>query len=82
MPVVTDSHYHDVRKERVGSFAGPVPPAAPFGKFAGPPRRRWQAAGGFAGDPTASARARSATSSCIAGAVGAEPPRSPRGYAV
>ncbi|HEY2317533.1 MAG TPA: hypothetical protein VGH67_04500 [Solirubrobacteraceae bacterium] len=53
MPAPAVSHYHDVRKERVGSFAGAraVEPAAPFGKFAGPPRRRWQAAGGFAGAP-------------------------------
>lgn len=51
MPTATDPRYHDVRRERVGNFAGEVPPAAPFGKFAGPPRRRWQAAGGFAGWP-------------------------------
>jgi hypothetical protein len=51
MPAQAVSHYHDVRRERVGGFAGAVAPAAPFGKFAGPPRRRWQAAGGFAGDP-------------------------------
>jgi hypothetical protein len=36
-PILTDADY-----ERL---------AAPFGKFAGPPRRRWQAAGGFAGAP-------------------------------
>jgi hypothetical protein len=35
----------------VGGFAGPVAPADPFGKYAGPPRRRWQAAGGYAGTP-------------------------------
>jgi len=51
MPSAVDPHYHDVRKERVGGFAGPVAPSAPFGKYAGPPRRRWQAAGGFAGTP-------------------------------
>lgn len=51
MPSAVDPCYHDVRKERVGGFAGPVTPADPFGKFAGPPRRRWQAAGGFAGAP-------------------------------
>jgi hypothetical protein len=49
MPARVDPHYHDVRQERVGGFAGPVEPAAPFGKYAGPPRRRWQAAGGFIG---------------------------------
>ena len=53
MPAPAESCYHDVRKERVGNFAGAVAPTAPFGKFAGPPRRRWQAAGGFAGDPDA-----------------------------
>ena len=46
-----DPRYHDVREERVGGFAGPVSPADPFGKYAGPPRRRWQAAGGYAGIP-------------------------------
>ena len=51
MPARLDPRYHDVRKERVGGFAGPVEPAAPFGKYAGPPRRRWQAAGGYAGAP-------------------------------
>jgi len=51
MPARLDPRYHDVRAERVGGFAGPVEPTAPFGKFAGPPRRRWQAAGGFAGWP-------------------------------
>jgi hypothetical protein len=49
MPSAVDPRYHDVRQERVGGFAGPVSPADPFGKYAGPPRRRWQAAGGFAG---------------------------------
>jgi hypothetical protein len=43
--------YHDLRAERVGGFSGPVPPDAPFGKFAGPARRRWQAAGGFTDAP-------------------------------
>jgi hypothetical protein len=51
MPSAADPRYHDVRKERVGAFAGSVAPSDPFGKFAGPPRRRWQAAGGFAGTP-------------------------------
>jgi hypothetical protein len=51
MPTAVDPRYHDVRRERVGGFAGPVSPADPFGKYAGPPRRRWQAAGGFAGTP-------------------------------
>jgi hypothetical protein len=39
--------YHDVRTERVGGFGGPVNPAAPVGKYAGPPRMRWRASGGF-----------------------------------
>ena len=42
---------HDVRDEPVGGFAGQVAPEAPFGKYAGPARRRRQAAGGWAGDP-------------------------------
>jgi hypothetical protein len=42
---------HDVRSEPVGGWAGPVGPEAPVGKFAGPPRRRRQAAGGWAGVP-------------------------------
>ena len=49
--LVTGHRAHDVRTEPVGGFAGPVPPDAPFGKYAGPPRRRSQAAGGWAGDP-------------------------------
>jgi len=44
---------HDIRFERVGGWAGPVEPQAPVGKFAGPPRFRRQAAGGWAGDPDA-----------------------------
>ena len=51
MPNAVDPRYHDVRREGVGGFAGPVMPSAPFGKYAGPPRRRWQAAGGFTGAP-------------------------------
>lgn len=47
--VLVGPHYHDVRSERAGGFGGPVDPEAPVGKFAGPPRRRWQAAGGFTG---------------------------------
>jgi hypothetical protein len=51
MPSAVDPRYHDVRKEKVGGFGGPIAPSAPFGKYAGPPRGRWQAAGGFAGMP-------------------------------
>ena len=43
--------FHDVRSEPVGGWAGPIGPDAPVGKYAGPPRRRRQAAGGWAGDP-------------------------------
>jgi hypothetical protein len=53
MPNAVHPGYHDVREERVGGFGGSVAPSAPFGKYAGPPRRRWQAAGGFAGAPDA-----------------------------
>ena len=49
--LLTGQRAHDVRTELVGGFAGPVPPDAPFGKYAGPPRRRSQAAGGWSGDP-------------------------------
>ena len=51
MSTAVDPRYHDVRTERVGGFGGPVAPSDPFGKYAGPPRRRSQAAGGFAGTP-------------------------------
>ena len=70
MPNAVDPRHHDVRQERVGGFAGPVMPSAPFGKYAGPPRRRWQAAGGFSGRPTDSARVRTATSSVTVAAEG------------
>jgi hypothetical protein len=49
--VLADGRYHDVRIELVGGFGGPVDPDAPFGKYAGPARRRWQAAGGYSGRP-------------------------------
>jgi hypothetical protein len=42
---------HDVRAERVGTFAGSIGPDAPVGRFAGRPRRRCQGTGTFAGDP-------------------------------
>jgi hypothetical protein len=47
----TGRRIHDVRSEPVGGWAGPVEPDAPVGKYAGPPRRRRQAAGGWAGEP-------------------------------
>lgn len=49
--VLIGHHYHDVRTERVGGFCGPADPDAPFGKYAGPPRLRWRAAGGFIAHP-------------------------------
>ena len=47
--LVSGSPPHDVRREIVGGFAKPVPPDAPVGCFAGPPLRRWQGTGSFAG---------------------------------
>jgi hypothetical protein len=45
--VLIGHQYQDVRRERIGGFGGPIDPDAPFGKYAGPPRLRWRAAGGF-----------------------------------
>jgi hypothetical protein len=42
---------HDIRRESVGGFAGPVDPDATVGTFAGVVRRRRQGKGAFAGDP-------------------------------
>jgi hypothetical protein len=44
---------HDVRREDVGEFAGPVGPEAPVGTFGDRRIRRRQGAGAFAGDPDA-----------------------------
>ena len=49
--VLTGSQLHDVRAERVGTFAGSIDPDARVGTFAGLPRRRRQGTGSFAGDP-------------------------------
>ncbi|MFZ0090502.1 MAG: hypothetical protein WAL63_13395 [Solirubrobacteraceae bacterium] len=49
--VLIGRRYHDVRAESVGGFGGPLDPEAPFGKYAGPPRSRWRAAGGFIAHP-------------------------------
>jgi hypothetical protein len=49
--LLSGSPLHDVRAERVGTFAGSIGPDAPVGRFAGHPRRRRQGAGSFAGDP-------------------------------
>jgi hypothetical protein len=45
--VLIGFRYHDVRAERIGGFGGPIDPDAPVGKYTGPPRPRWRAAGGF-----------------------------------
>jgi len=42
---------HDIRAERVGTFAGSIGPDAPVARFAGLPRRRCQGTGAFAGNP-------------------------------
>jgi nucleotide-binding universal stress UspA family protein len=42
---------HDIRREAVGGFAGPVDLSAHVGTYAGAVRLRRQGAGGFAGDP-------------------------------
>jgi hypothetical protein len=49
--VLIGHRYHDVRTERVGGFDGPIGAAAPLGKYAGPPRLRWRATGGFVAHP-------------------------------
>lgn len=49
--VLIGHRYHDVRAELVGGFSGPIGPDAPVGKYAGPPRLRWRAAGGFVARP-------------------------------
>jgi hypothetical protein len=49
--LLTGLPLHDIRAERVGSFAGSLGPDAPVGRFAGPPVRRRQGTGTFAGDP-------------------------------
>jgi hypothetical protein len=49
--LLTGSRLHDVRDERVGTYAGAIGPDAPVGRFAGRPRRRCQGTGSFAGDP-------------------------------
>jgi hypothetical protein len=49
--LLSGRRFHDVRREPVGGFAGPVDPDAPVGKYAGPARIRRQAAGGWVGAP-------------------------------
>jgi hypothetical protein len=42
---------HDIRREPIGGFAGPIGPNAAVGTFASTVVLRRQADGGFAGDP-------------------------------
>jgi len=50
--LLTGSPVHDVRRERVGTFAGAAGPDAAVGTYAADVRRlRRQGAGAFAGDP-------------------------------
>lgn len=48
--LVKGAPLHDLRAERAGTFAGTIGPDAPVGRFAGPPCRRRQGNGTFAGD--------------------------------
>ena len=49
--LLTGFRHHDVRTEPVGGFAGAVDPNAAVGRYTGPSRPRWCAAGGFYGEP-------------------------------
>jgi hypothetical protein len=49
--LLTGREPHDIRREPVGGFAGPVAPDDPVGTFGGGAVLRRQAAGGYAGDP-------------------------------
>jgi hypothetical protein len=54
--LLTSRPLHDIRREPVGGFAGPIGTDAPIGSYASVPRRRGQgigsfATGSFAGDP-------------------------------
>ena len=49
--LLTGTRLGDVRRQRVGGFAGPVAPDARVGTFGDRPVLRRQAAGSFAGDP-------------------------------
>jgi hypothetical protein len=42
---------HDIRREAVGGYAGPLGPNAPIGTYANRGLLRRQGAGSFAGDP-------------------------------
>ena len=49
--VLTRTAQHDLRREPVGGFAGPIPSEAPVGTYGGRVLQRRQAHGSFAGDP-------------------------------
>jgi hypothetical protein len=54
--LLTSRPLHDIRREPIGGFAGPIGTDAPIGSYASVPRRRGQgvgsfATGSFAGDP-------------------------------
>jgi hypothetical protein len=49
--LLTGGRLRDVRRERVGTFAGSIGPDAPVGTFGGKAVLRRQARGSFAGDP-------------------------------
>jgi hypothetical protein len=51
--LLTGCRLHDIRREPVGSFAGPIAPSARVGSYGNALRLRCQARGGFAGDPDA-----------------------------
>lgn len=49
--LLTGRALHDIRREPVGGFAGPVAPNAPVGSYGGAVLQRRQGTGSFAGDP-------------------------------
>jgi len=49
--VLTGAVLHDIRRELVGGFAGPIPPEAPVGNYGNAERVRRQGRGAYAGDP-------------------------------
>jgi hypothetical protein len=63
--LLTGSPLHDVRAERVGTFAGWVDPDAPVGTFGDRTRRRRQGPVPTPAIPIASARGRSAMSTAM-----------------
>jgi hypothetical protein len=49
--LLTGGTEHDIRREPVGGFAGPIEPGARVGNYGGALRRRRQSRGAWAGDP-------------------------------